>query len=212
MSRSFRLLRTLAVSALPVLLIGGGAYVILLVTAPQVNIPIINEQPNVARHIKETENPDLDPNRPDRLYIPKINADVAIVEGNSETALEKGAWHRKPENGDPATGGNFVLAAHRFRIGWTPRQARNNSPFYHINKLEPGDEIVVDYGGKRYRYTVNKRYDAPATAVEIEARTTEHRLTLYSCDLRAKARVVVEASPVDPARPGSAEQSRSSHI
>lgn len=196
MSYSFTSLRSLFFWILPVFLIGSGVYVLLLVTAPHVAIPVINEPPDVARHLEQTKG-DFDPARPDRLYIPKINVDVAIVEGDSEAALEKGAWHRKPENGNPADGGNFVLAAHRFRIGWTPGQARINSPFYHINKLEPGDEIVVDYGGKRYAYIVDKRYDAPATAVEIERRTSERRLTLYSCDLRAKARVVVEAIPVE---------------
>ena len=195
MASSAKALRSVLFWVMPVLLIGSGVYLLLLVTAPSVPIPIINEPPNVARHLAETSDTALDPNRPNRLYIPKINVDVAIVEGNTEATLEKGAWHRKPENGNPADGGNFILAAHRFRMGWTPGQARINSPFYHINKLEPGDEIVVDYGGKRYAYKVDKIYDAPATAVEIEARTTEHRLTLYSCDLRAKARVVVEASP-----------------
>lgn len=199
MWRGRKLLRTLSLWVLPALLIAGGAYVLLLVTAPMLSIPIINVPPDVARYLKQTEHAGPDTGRPDRLYIPKINVDVAIVDGDSEAALEKGAWHRKPNNGNPADGGNFVLAAHRFRIGWTPGQARINSPFYHINKLKPGDEIVVDYGGKRYAYTVDKLYDVLATAVEIEERTEEPRLTLYSCDLRGKARVVVEASPVSGA-------------
>lgn len=194
MSHGRKILRPLLFWGLPALLIGGGVYVLLLVVAPRVSIPVINEPPDVTQHLAQTED-DSPEARPDRLYIPKINVDVAFAAGG-EAALEQGAWHRKPENGNPRDGGNFVLAAHRFRIGWTPGQARINSPFYHINKLSPGDEIVVDYGGERYTYVVDKLYDAPATAVEIEKRTPEHRLTLYSCDMRGKVRVVIEALPV----------------
>ena len=55
-----------------------------------------------------------------RLIVPKIGVDVAIVVGANEEVLKQGAWHRKPENGSPITGGNFVLSAHRFLLGLTP--------------------------------------------------------------------------------------------
>ncbi len=132
----------------------------------------------------------------DRLYIPQINVDVAITEGD-ESALEKGAWHRQPDNGNPEKGGNFVLSGHRFQLGLTPANTRAKSPFYHVDKLQHGDEFFVDWKGKRYAYTVSKKYDVSRDATEIEAKSEQPKLTLYSCDLRGEkaGRSVVEAAP-----------------
>lgn len=135
--------------------------------------------------------------RGNRLYIPSINVDVAIGEGNDPSVLDNGAWHRQPQNGNPLVGGNFVLSAHRFAMGLTPAHTLEKSPFYNIDKLFTGDEIFVDYQGARYAYKITKRYDVPRTAVEIEARSDTPKLTLYSCDLRGEqaGRIVLEAEP-----------------
>lgn len=136
----------------------------------------------------------------DRLYIPKIAVDVAIVTGDSEKVLEKGAWHRQPQNGDPEKGGNFVLSAHRFELGLTPQQTSAKSPFYHIEKLKPGDKIFVDYKQKRHAYEVARTYKVDRFAVDIEKPSSDPKMTLYSCDLRGEeaGREVVEAKPIAP--------------
>ncbi len=135
----------------------------------------------------------------DRLYVPKVNIDVAIVPvgGNETLALEKGAVNRSPASGNPKDGGNFVLAAHRFNLGLTPSQTRARSPFYHINKLAVSDEIYLDYKGTRYVYKVVERKTVSPTAVEIEQRTDDNRLTMYSCELSGPkaGREVVIAEP-----------------
>lgn len=139
----------------------------------------------------------------DRLYIPAIGVDVAIVRGDTEAVLEKGAWHRRPNSGDPEKGGNFVLSAHRFEMGMTPQQTRAKSPFYHIDKLQNGDEITVDYNKKRYTYEITKKYHVNRLAVEIEDPSDTAKMTLYSCDLRGEAagREVIEATPRAVANP-----------
>lgn len=133
-----------------------------------------------------------------RLYVPQINVDVAISEGTTVEALEKGAWHRNPENGDPKKGGNFVLSAHRFQLELTPQQTKAASPFYNIDKLQAGDELYVDWAGKRYAYRIEEKTQVDMTATEIEAKTKDSQLTLYSCDLRGEAasREVVIAKPL----------------
>lgn len=139
--------------------------------------------------------PDLKENK---LYVPKLGVDVSVVEGVDESSLEGGAWHREPQNGNPVTGGNFVLAAHRFNLGLTPTQTRAKSPFYHIDKLQMGDDIYVDYEGVRYAYKVSRLYKVDETQVSIESRTEDSQLTMYSCDLGGpeQGRDVVEAKPV----------------
>lgn len=117
-----------------------------------------------------------------RLYIPKIDINLPYATGGAEV-MERGAWWRVPDNGNPRDGGNFVLSAHRFTMGWTPEQTQRKSPFYHIDKLVVGDELTVDFEGKRYTYAITDIHRVAPDAVEIERRTDTPQLTLYSCTL-----------------------------
>lgn len=165
-----------------------GAYMLLVIFAPTYTAPHQSEV--IALKLKEE--PKIKDNR---LYIPTIGVDVTIVEGDSESILEKGAWHRRPENGNPEKGGNFVLSAHRFQMGVTPQQTNEKSPFYHIDKLKEDDEIYVDYNGKRFTYIITRKYQVNRYAITIENPSTEPKMTLYSCDLRGEeaGREVIEA-------------------
>lgn len=169
----------------------GGVYILLVALAP-VYIP--STQPQAIEQ-KLEKAPEIKENR---LYIPAIGVDVAVVEGDTEAVLEKGAWHRRPENGNPEKGGNFVLSAHRFQMGATPQQTNEKSPFYHIDKLKEGDDIYVDYNGKRFNYKITRKYQVDRYAIAIESPSTEPKMTLYSCDLRGEqaGREVIEATPI----------------
>lgn len=188
-SHSSRLKKWLLI-AVPVVMLGAGLYILANAFSPAL--------PPSSYEISEKSIEEFDEVKEDRLYIPAVGIDVEIWQGGVE-ALEKGAWHRKPQNGDPEKGGNFVLSAHRFEMGWTPQQTRARSPFYHIDKLHAGDKIFVDYGQNRYAYEVTKKYKVDRYAVEIESASKEPKLTLYSCDLKGEAagREVIEAKPVD---------------
>lgn len=179
--------------ALPLFGLIGGGYLLVNTLAPAITTPF--DQPDVTAQKLTRQAPVINENR---LYIPQINVDVAVVTGQSDATLERGAWHRVPENGDPTRGGNFVLSAHRFNLGMTPTQTRAKSPFYHIDKLKEGDQLYVDFDGIRYAYAVTKTYKVDRTATEIEQRSDSPKLTLYSCDLRGEkaGREVVEAEPV----------------
>ena len=137
-----------------------------------------------------------------RIYMPQINVDVPIVEvATNETeaqALDKGAIHRAVSSGNPEDGGNYVIAAHRFTLGLTPTQTRAKSPFYHIDQMQVGDQIYVDYDGVRYAYKIFKKETVAATDVAIENRTEEARLTVYSCGLSGSrdGREVLFAKPL----------------
>ncbi|MFZ1812025.1 MAG: sortase [Candidatus Saccharimonadales bacterium] len=179
---------------LPVISLFAGGYLLVNTLYPSLPVDVTGQASAVTKVLTQRQ-PDLSQ---DRLYVPKIGVDVAIVTGVDDKTLEGGAWHRVPENGDPMSGGNFVLAAHRFNLGLTPQQTRARSPFYHIDDLNQGDEIYVDFHGVRYAYSVTKRYKVSETEVAIESATKDARLTMYSCDLRGSkaGREVVEAKPV----------------
>ena len=162
-----------------ILMILGGVYLLVLISTPLILSQNINPKDNhTTQLITKTENKITE----NRLYIPKIDINLPYSTGGAET-MERGAWWRKPENGNPKDGGNFVLSAHRFIMGLTPQQTLRKSPFYNIDKLTVGDEIIIDYNGVRYNYVISEKQSVKPDAVEIEQRTDQPKLTLYSCTL-----------------------------
>ncbi len=172
----------------------GGIYLIGLTFAPVFRPGIVLGKPIEVAKKKPSIGQDM-------LYIPKISVSVPFSTGGEEV-MEAGAWHRFPERGDPETGGNFIVSAHRFVMKWTPGATMNSSPFYNVGKLNEGDEILVDYKGKRYKYQISKKYSVKPDAVNIEDpvqnRAIDHKLTLYSCTLQGSGdgRDVFEAKLV----------------
>lgn len=159
-------------------------------------IPIYASSPEETAKKLTASKPALNENR---LYIPKINVDIATltVEGDELSAVSDGAVHRSPQSGNPKDGGNYVLAAHRFQLGLTPQQTRAKSPFYHMNKLDAGDEVYVDYEGIRYAFKIVERKFVDPTAPEVEAKSNSDQLTLYSSEQSGPGatREVVVAEP-----------------
>lgn len=127
------------------------------------------------------------------LQIPSIGVDVKIVEGDSDSSLDLGVW-RRPDTGDPENGGNMVLTGHRFQ--YLPP---NNTTFYHLPKVEVGDEIIVYWDEIEYDYIVNETFVVEPDAVEIEEDSAYPMLTLYTCTplWTADKRFVVRAEPVE---------------
>lgn len=177
-------------TATGLLLVGGGLYVFSLVTAP-----VIMPALNIVKPIDPAQlaKPDVKDNR---IIIPKIGVNIAY--GKGKYALDHGAEWRYPERGDPVDGGNFIIAAHRFTLAATPAEVAVKSPFYHIDKLTKGDQIIIDYDGKRYGYTIDQTLQVAPDQVEIEDKSDTPKLTLYSCTLGGSrdGRLVLVASPM----------------
>ena len=195
--------------ALLVLSIGGlagGIYLLILTMTP--NIPILFPvEPIDAKSLPEPSG--------DRVYIPKIGVNVSLATGGPE-ALDKGSWHRFPERGDPIKGGNFIVSAHRFSIGATPGQTRQKSPFYHADKLEIGDQLLVDFQGKRYGYEIISHNEVKPNQTENEAPLLEGedpKLTLYTCTLKGESdgREVYVAKPLGEVHDGMVERVNSAN-
>lgn len=162
-----------------VIMIASGIYLLVLISTPLIMSQTINPKNNSTSQLISKTKDKITENR---LYIPKIDINLPYASGGAET-MEHGAWWRKPENGNPKDGGNFVLSAHRFIMGLTPQQTLRKSPFYNIDKLAVGDEMVVDYNGARYIYAISEKRSVKPEAIEIEQRTDQPQLTLYSCTL-----------------------------
>jgi sortase A len=191
-----------AIVPLALILFVGGTYLLSLVGSPVLAPLTVMKPINVSALPlpKQTEN---------RIIIPKIGVNIAY--GKGAAALDKGAEWRVPQNGNPETGGNFVIAAHRFSIQPTPLGTIEKSPFYNIDKLGVSDKIVIDYNGTRYGYEITSTTNVPATQTDIEAFSDEPKLTLYSCELdgSASGRVVLIAKPLGKVAFGPSGESNS---
>lgn len=124
-----------------------------------------------------------------QLIIPSMQYDEPIIEGKTITALRYGPW-RIPSGSSPSSGGNTVIAGHRFTYT-NPR-----GTFYYLNKMRIGDEIGVIWQGKTYEYKVTTTEVVPPTDVAVEDQTTSPTLTLFTCTplWLPKNRLVVVAS------------------
>lgn len=186
-----KLTRRRTIIVLCLLPAAAGVYLLMLVLPTTVYSP-----PPVAA-IQELPPVEPDIIAQNQLVIPKLGLTIPYLTGSAKV-LNENAWHRFPERGDPAKGGNFILSGHRFKLGLTPGATQRKSPFYHINKLESGDKIFVDFEGKRYEYEVVKRFSVKPFQTEIEAPSEQPKLTIYTCTLRGEAdgREVIEAKPL----------------
>jgi sortase A len=179
--------RRIILGMLALILIAAGAYILVLTQASNLPVPSSIDL-NTADDEQDTRN---------RIQIEKMGVEVPYYSEDTPATLEKGAWWRYPDRGNPEKGGNFILSAHRFYIGKTPQGTKARSPFYKLDTLNEGDKIRVFHEGNWYDYKVSKKYPVKPDATEIEAKTNEPRLTLYTCSLKGSAdgRVVIEATP-----------------
>ncbi|MET9606101.1 class E sortase [Streptomyces sp. NPDC006512] len=82
------------------------------------------------------------------LRIPRLGLAVPVAQGVDKRAvLDKGYAGQYPGTAQPGARGNFALAGHRNTHG---------EPFRYVNRLRPGDELLVDVRGRRYTYVVGQ--------------------------------------------------------
>lgn len=145
-----------------------------------------NSQPVVASDTPSEQIP-----TDNTLVLPSISLQEVVHEGAGPATLASGLW-RRPHTSTPDTGGNTVIAGHRFTY-------RGAAVFYHLDKVKIDDVVVLYWEGKKYVYTVSKISIVPPTAIEVEAPTDTPRLTLYTCTplWTSTNRLVIEAVPVE---------------
>ena len=87
-----------------------------------------------------------------RLVIPSIGVDMAILEGPTEKTLDRGGiWHI-PHTSDPSHGGNTVLSGHRWM--YLPPSSRT---LYLLDKVQLGEPMIVYWRGAEFDYKVVRR-------------------------------------------------------
>ncbi len=120
-----------------------------------------------------------------RLEIPRIGTDWIVVAGVEKSDLKKGPGHY-PDTPLPGQLGNAAIAGHRTTYG---------SPFYSVEQLQPGDEIITTTPAGRFVYIVTGQQIVSPSDYQVVATTdpTMATLTLTSCHPRwtARERIVI---------------------
>jgi sortase A len=106
-----------------------------------------------------------------RIQIPAIDVDSPIVQGDDWEQLKKGVGQHIGSS-LPGQSGNLVLSAHNDIYG---------EIFRHIDKLSPGDEIIISTERQRYTYIIRDLRRVDPTDVWVMAPTDHASSTLISC-------------------------------
>jgi sortase A len=130
-----------------------------------------------------------------RIRIKRIGVSTVFVNGTDTTSLRKGPglYDGKPFPGSPGT---VAIAGHRTTYG---------APFRRIDKLRPGNEIVLEMPYGRFVYRVQQTRIVDPTEVSVVRRVGYDRLVLSACHplYSAAKRIIVFARFVS-ARPRGA--------
>ena len=120
-----------------------------------------------------------------RIVIPKIGVDKIIVEGVSRSDLQKGPGHY-PGTPLPGQAGNASIAGHRTTYG---------APFFRVDELEVGDEILVTTLQGSFKYIVSGQSIVAPSEVSVIDDFGDNRLTLTSCHPKytARERIIITA-------------------
>ena len=98
-----------------------------------------------------------------RIEVPTIGLDWIVVSGVGVDELKKGPGHY-PDTPLPGQVGNVGIAGHRTTYG---------APFYRINELVAGDDVILTTPGGRYVYKVTDQFIVEPSQSEVLAPTAD---------------------------------------
>jgi sortase A len=144
----------------------------------------------IAQSIANVPVPTASPVQAIRIQIPAIKVDAPVVQGDAWEQLKKGVGqHIGTPN--PGENGNIVLSAHNDIFG---------EIFRELDKLQPGDVIILYASQRQYNYIVTGTQIVEPTRVDVMDPTTNATVTLISCYpyLIDNQRIVVSAVLQNP--------------
>lgn len=130
-----------------------------------------------------------------RLYLPELGRYWVVVEGVEQADIRYAPGHY-PTSAMPGQVGNFAVAGHR-----------NLATFWDLDRIGPGDTVVVETRETWYVYQVTENHVVTPDAVEVVApvpgqpgvEPTDPMLTLTTCHPKwsNKQRLIVHAQLLD---------------
>lgn len=158
----------------------------------------------VATPVVQTALNKPDPNALSVITIPTIGVNAPIIfeestaEWKVQLALREGVDHFGG-TANPGQFGNTVLFGHSSGQLWAPGNYK--FVFTLLDKLQPGDQIYIDYQGNRYVYKVSSsEVILPTNLSVLNQKSARPALTLITCTPvgTSKNRLVVHAEQISP--------------
>lgn len=105
------------------------------------------------------------------IEIPRLDLDATFFEGISLNTLDRGPGHW-PGTAMPGALGNVVIGGHR---------TSKDRPFRHLERLVPGDEVILTTTAGRFVYRVTGTEIVSPESIWIANQTDEYTATLFAC-------------------------------
>jgi sortase A len=105
------------------------------------------------------------------IDIPRLGIATTVNEGVEQMVIDAGPAHW-PGSAMPGGYGNTVIAAHR---------VSHTAPFRNIDRLAPGDEIVLRDGGGDHVYRVTGTDIVTPAEIGIVDQYPGRKITLFAC-------------------------------
>jgi LPXTG-site transpeptidase (sortase) family protein len=139
----------------------------------------------------------------DSITIPEINVHAPVIymssvlESDIENSLENGVIHYA-DTAVPGQVGNVAIFGHSSNDWWQPGNYK--FVFVLLDKLEPGDQVVIDYNSTRYVYQVTGSQVVTPTDISVLDPTSTPTLSLITCTPPGTSlrRLVVTAKQISP--------------
>ena len=138
-----------------------------------------------------------------QIKIPRIGVDNVVVEGVGLDQLKRGPGHYQ-ETPLPGQKGNSAIAGHRTTYG---------APFHNVDKLENGDQIIVQTMQGEFVYEIDSVTDGEHLIVkpnrtDVIEDKGDNRLTLTACHPKysLRERIIISAVLVGQPAPPIAGQ------
>ena len=136
-----------------------------------------------------------------RIRLPTLRRSYVMVQGTDSSSLHKGPGHY-PATPLPGEPGTVAVAGHRTTY---------LAPFRNIDRLRPGDPVVLQMPYGRFTYRVEDTRIVEPTALWVTKNVGYPRLVLSACHplYSASHRIVVFARLTAPIEDESRDASRS---
>lgn len=106
------------------------------------------------------------------LEIPKLDVNVAILEGTDDRALKYTVGYY-PGTAKPGESGNCVLLGHRNYV--------YGHYFRHLDKLQLGDTVIIRTIDNDYTYTVSDSFVVKPEDTWVLKQNTNFEITMITC-------------------------------
>lgn len=122
------------------------------------------------------------------MEIPSIKLKQPVVEGITEDVI-KYFLGKFPESTMPGEVGNFAVAGHRV--------SDFTDAFINLYKVKPGDNVIVTTKDGKYTYEVEESFIVEPEQVEVLENADYEKITLITCTIGSKRRVIVTGKLIE---------------